>query len=216
MMTRLVLASASPARKATLRAAGIEPVVIVSDVDEDAVLERASAAHASAHGAALRPADAVLELARAKATAVLSREETKGALVLGCDSMLEFGGNILGKPGDAQTAIARWKDMRGNSGVLHTGHWLIGPDGRMVGATGSTRVDFANLSDREIESYVDTGEPLVVAGGFTIDGRGGPFVECIDGDYHNVVGLSLPLLRRLLGELGLSITQLWNIHPHHK
>lgn len=205
MAVPLVLASASPARRATLIAAGIEAIVIVSDVDEDALLA----------GASFAPADAVLELARAKARDVAHRKDTPAdAVVLGCDSMLEFDGQILGKPGDPATATRRWEAMRGQTGVLHTGHWVVGPQAQGEraerGATGSTVVRFANVSDAEIAAYVATGEPLVVAGAFTIDGRGGPFVESIEGDYHNVVGLSLPLLRRLLGELGMSITDLWN------
>ena len=122
-------------------------------------------------------------------------------VVLGCDSMLEFDGEVVGKPGDAATATARWRAMRGKSGVLHTGHWLVdhraGGPGE-VGATASTVVHFADLSDAEIDAYVATGEPLQVAGAFTIDGLGGPFIERIEGDHHTVVGLSLPLLRRLL------------------
>jgi len=129
--------------------------------------------------------------------------------VLGCDSMLELDGRVLGKPRDAEDAAARWRDMRGRTGVLHTGHWLAGPRGT-AGATGSTTVRFANLSDDEIDAYVATGEPLAVAGAFTIDGLGGPFVTSIDGDHHNVVGVSLPLVRELLARLGVSIVDLWS------
>lgn len=204
MAVPLVLASASPARKSTLIAAGIDPIIMVSDVDEDALIA------GLARGGAT-PAEVVLELARAKASEVSRREGVPaGALVLGCDSMLEVGGEVLGKPGDAATATARWRAMRGGVGVLHTGHWLIGAHGER-GETGSTTVRFADVTDAEIEAYVATGEPLHVAGAFTIDGRGGPFVESIEGDYHNVVGLSLPLLRRLLGQVGVPITQLWNV-----
>lgn len=214
MTVPLVLASASPARLATLRAAGIEPTVIVSEVDEDAVLEsaRASAPHGD-----ITPAEAVLLLARAKAEAVAAAH-APSALVLGCDSMLAFDGAILGKPADAGVARARWRAMTGRTGVLHTGHWLIAADGaattpHATGATASTVVHFAHLSDAEIDAYVATGEPLHVAGAFTIDGLGGPFIERIEGDHHNVVGLSLPLLRRLLGELGVTIPQLWAAPP---
>ncbi len=199
---KLVLASASPARLATLQAAGIDPAVQVSDVDEDAVLD------------ALPPTspvgEQVLQLARAKARDVASR--ATGDLVLGCDSMLELGGQVHGKPADAAEASERWRRMRGRSGVLHTGHWLIDlrtPGGGQTGATSATTVHFADLSDAEIDAYVTTGEPLVVAGAFTIDGRGGPFVTGIEGDHHGVVGLSLPVLRTLLGELGVSVTELW-------
>lgn len=202
----LVLASASPARLATLRSAGIEPTVVVSDVDEDAVL--ASATERAPHGA-LTPADAVLTLARAKAEAVAGL--ASGGLVLGCDSMLAFDGRILGKPADAAEATERWRAMRGRTGVLYTGHWLIDATGAAaVGRTASTVVHFADLTDAEIDAYVATGEPLHVAGAFTIDGLGGPFVERIEGDHHNVVGLSLPLLRRLLAEAGVTIPALWN------
>jgi septum formation protein len=233
-VTRLLLASASPARRATLRAAGIDPLVAVSSVDEDAVL-----AAARERFGALAPADAVLVLAQAKAEDVASAlDDDEGALVvrdaagepapdddaledvllLGCDSMLELDGEVLGKPTDADDAVRRWRAMRGRTGVLHTGHWLVdlrptgadGPGtGATFGATASTTVHFADLSDAEVAAYVATGEPLVVAGAFTVDGLGGPFVESIEGDHHNVVGLSLPLLRELLGELDVTVPDLW-------
>lgn len=212
-MTRLLLASASPARRATLRAAGIEPVVAVSGVDEHDVLTDAVATAGT-----LTPADAVLVLARAKAEDVAGKlalhPQARDFVVLGCDSMLEFGGEVLGKPASAEQAIDRWRAMRGSSGVLHTGHWLIDarPDdgtGLAVGETASTTVWFADLSDDEIDAYVATEEPLKVAGAFTIDGLGGPFIERLEGDHHSVVGLSLPLLRRLLSSVGVPITDLW-------
>lgn len=200
----LILASASPARLATLRAAGIDPQVRVSAVDEEAALAAAEQLHGP-----LAPADVALLLARAKAEDVAVGR--KGALVLGCDSVLELDGESHGKPADPDEAIARWRRMRGRSGVLHTGHWLIdtrrhadGGTGGMVGATASTTVHFAQLSDDEIEAYVATGEPLNVAGAFTIDGLGGAFVTAIEGDHHNVVGVSLPLLRDLVSELGVA------------
>jgi len=138
-------------------------------------------------------------------------EDADDLLLLGCDSMLELDGQIYGKPVDAAEATTRWRAMRGRSGVLHTGHWLMDERGvpAMLGATSSTTVRFADLSDEEIDAYVATGEPLAVAGAFTIDGLGGPFVERIEGDHHGVVGLSLPLLRELLGEVGVSIPDLW-------
>ncbi|MGC4174633.1 Maf family protein [Demequina sp.] len=203
MPVPLVLASQSPARLSTLRSAGVEPRVIVSHVDEDAVL----ASLPDGTG----PADAVLALARAKAEEVVAKH-APNALVLGCDSMLEFGGEILGKPGNAGTAIVRWRQMRGSTGVLHTGHWLVdarnGRAAKQTGATSSTTVHFADLTDEEISAYVATGEPLNVAGAFTVDGLGGPYVEAIDGDYHGVVGVSLPLLRHLLSEFGVAFHDL--------
>ncbi len=211
MPVALVLASQSPARLATLRGAGVEPRVIVSDVDEDAVLAAARAEHAGAGRGDLDPADAVLVLARAKAESV-ARDHATAGIVLGCDSMLELDGEILGKPGDVATAVARWRAMRGRTGVLHTGHWVVDDrtdgSGATLGATSSTVVRFAPLRDAEIEAYVATGEPLRVAGAFTVDGLGGPYVEAIEGDYHGVVGVSLPLLRTLLGELGVLFHEL--------
>lgn len=210
-MTTLVLASASPARLKTLRQAGIEPVVLVSDVDEDVALD-AARTEAALQGERLTPSQAVLALARAKAQAVAVSAPLPDALVLGCDSMLELDGQILGKPETPQIAFHRWQAMRGRSGVLHTGHWLV--DTRQdaqpasTGATDSTVVHFADLTDAEIKAYVATGEPLKVAGAFTVDGLGGPYVTGIEGDYHNVVGLSLPLLRRLLLDHGIGIHSL--------
>ena len=197
---QLVLASASPARRSTLRAAGIEPVVVVSEVDEDLTVAEATDRYGP-----LEPADIALLLARAKAEDVAARVDA-GVVVLGCDSVLELDGEVHGKPGDPAEAVARWRRMRGRSGVLHTGHWLIderGSGGPTLGATASTTVHFAKLSDEEIEAYVTTGEPLTVAGAFTIDGLGGAFVTSVEGDHHNVVGLSLPLLRDLLADAGI-------------
>lgn len=214
----LLLASASPARRATLRAAGIEPHVLVSGVDEDAVLEQAR----SRFGA-LDPVDAVLVLANAKADDVAARLEDgevpaegelpEDLLVLGCDSLLDLDGEALGKPWDADDAVDRWRRMRGRSGLLHTGHWLVdlrpGSPSATLGATSTTVVHFADVTDAEIEAYVATGEPLAVAGAFTVDGRGGAFVRGIEGDHHGVVGLSLPVLRDLLQQVDLSVTDLW-------
>ena len=194
----LVLASASPARRALLTAAGIDADVLVSGVDESVV--EADDAHTLS-----------LSLARMKARAVAARLPAEpGVLVLGCDSVLAFDGEVLGKPVDAAEAVKRWQAMRGRSGVLHTGHHLTDlVSGRQAEDVGATVVHFADVTDEEIDAYVATGEPLQVAGAFTIDGRGGAFVERIEGDSGNVIGLSLPLLRRLLGELGLSIINLW-------
>jgi septum formation protein len=196
---QLVLASASPARLATLRSAGVEPLVIVSGVDESQL-------------DGLPPAELALQLAELKCEAVARRDEVPaGALVLGCDSVLELEGEPLGKPGSAADATSRWRAMRGRTGVLHTGHCLReASTGRVAAATASTTVHFADVSDEEIAAYVATGEPLWVAGAFTVDGLGGAFVTGIEGDHHNVVGVSLPLLRELVVELGHSWTALWN------
>lgn len=197
-MTTLFLASASPARLATLRSAGIEPVVIVSGVDESQLGD-------------LPPAELALQLAQLKCAAVAARAEVPGdALVLGCDSVFELDGLALGKPADAADAVRRWHAMRGRSGVLHTGHSLRhAGSGRSAAATASTTVHFADVSDAEVAAYVATGEPLHVAGAFTVDGLGGAFVTGIEGDFHNVVGVSLPLVRDLVGELRHSWTDLW-------
>lgn len=202
----LVLASASPARLAILRAAGVEPVVQVSSVDENAAVATAEAIHG-----ALSPADVALLLARAKAEDVVRARveaDEPESLVLGCDSVLELDGEIHGKPAGAVEAASRWQQMRGRSGVLHTGHWLVddrdpddGGTSGVVGATASTTVHFAEIDDDEIAAYVATGEPLHVAGAFTLDGLGAPYVRAIEGDPSNVVGVSLPLLRDLLAEL---------------
>jgi septum formation protein len=195
-VTRLVLASASPARRATLRAAGIEPSVVVSGVDESVV-------------PGLAPGPLALRLAELKRDAVAA-EVTDGSLVLGCDSVLELDGAALGKPDDAADAVRRWQAMRGRSGILHTGHALRDTaTGHESAALGSTVVHFAEVTDDEIAAYVESGEPLQVAGAFTIDGLGGAFVTRIEGDHHNVVGLSLPLLRDLVAELGHAWTDLW-------
>ena len=198
----LVLASASPARLQTLRSAGVEPTVIVSGVDESQL-------------DGLPPAELALQLAELKCAAVAARDDLPaGALVLGCDSVLDLDGTALGKPADAEEAVRRWEQMRGRSGVLRTGHSLRDTaTGRVAAATGSTTVHFADLTDEEIAAYVATGEPLHVAGAFTVDGLGGAFVAGIDGDHHNVVGVSLPLLRELVAELGRSWTELWAPRP---
>ncbi len=196
---RLVLASASPARLATLRRAGLDPEVIVSDVDEDGI--EAGAPPATAQ---------VLATMKAEAVANRLTDRPSGTLVLGCDSLLELAGEALGKPGSREAAAARWQAMRGRAGTLHTGHCLIALEtGASIVATASTEVHFADITDAEIDAYVNTDEPLWVAGAFTIDGFGGAFVERVVGDHHNVVGVSLPLLRRMVIELGFGWTDLW-------
>ncbi|MGW4181471.1 Maf family protein [Streptomyces albidoflavus] len=194
---RVVLASASPARLGLLRQAGLAPEVIVSGVDEDALT-------------ADSPGALALVLAEAKAAAVALRPEAAGSVLIGCDSVLDLDGMALGKPADAEDATARWKAMRGRDGVLRTGHCVIDTaSGRRASATASTTVRFGEPSDEEIAAYVASGEPLHVAGAFTLDGRSAPFIDGIDGDPGNVIGLSLPLLRRLLTELDLAITDFW-------
>ena len=204
--TRVVLASASPARLEVLRRAGVAAEVVVSGVDEEAVR-------------VTDPAALALTLARMKASAVANRLAADGGgrrVLIGCDSLLEIDGQAQGKPVDAAQAVQRWRAMRGRTGVLHTGHRVIvteDGDDRAAEAVASTVVHFAQLSDTEVDAYVATGEPLWVAGAFTVDGLGGPFVTKIEGDYHNVVGLSLPLLRTLLSELGVDWPALWPPAP---
>ncbi len=196
---RLVLASASPARLKTLRAAGLHPEVVVSGVDEDVV-------------EASTTADLALKLAQLKAVAVAANEPR--ALVIGCDSVLEFEGEVLGKPADEAEAIDRWRRMRGRSGILHTGHCVIDTHREVwLARSAATQVRFAMLSDDEIDAYVATGEPLAVAGAFTIDGLGSAYVSGISGDPHNVVGISVPLLRLMLDELGFVWHELWAARP---
>jgi septum formation protein len=194
---RLILASQSPARLNLLRQAGLRPEVVVSGVDEDAVT-------------APTPAELALALAEAKASVVAARPEAHGALVIGCDSVLDLDGAALGKPADAEEATARWKSMRGRAGTLQTGHCVYDTvSGRYASATASTVVRFGEPTDEEIAAYVASGEPLHVAGAFTLDGRSAPFIEGIDGDHGTVIGISLPLVRRLLARLGVGITELW-------
>jgi septum formation protein len=203
---RVVLASASPARWAVLRAAGVDPLVEVADVDEEALLAAMPAAS---------PAEKVTQLAAAKATTVARRIGAvhPDAVLIGCDSMLQVGGELVGKPGDADTARRRWKAMAGGTGELVTGHAVLrlaeGEIDRVAEGHAVTTVRFAEPSDEELEAYLATGEPLAVAGAFTLDGKGGWFVEGIDGDPSNVIGISLPLVRRLLAGVGVRVTDLW-------
>ena len=194
---RFVLASASPARLRLLRDAGFDPTVIVSGIDEESVrIEDAF--------------ELVGTLARLKAVAVAATDGLGDAIVLGCDSMFLLDGEVLGKPLSVEDAISRWKRMRGGTGVLLTGHCLVDvATGRTASGVADTVVRFAEPSDDEIAAYVATGEPLNVAGAFTLDGRSAVFIDGVDGDSTNVIGLSLPLLRRLLLELGVGVTELW-------
>ncbi|OBI24333.1 nucleoside triphosphate pyrophosphatase [Mycobacterium sp. E2497] len=207
-MTRLVLGSASPGRLKVLRQAGVDPLVVVSGVDEDALI--------AGLGPGAAPAEVVCALAAAKAERVAG--ELDGAVaadcvVLGCDSMLHLDGELCGKPGSADAAMAQWRGMAGRSGRLHTGHCLLRlSDGAVIGReaqSACTTVRFADLSDADLRAYVASGEPLSVAGGFTLDGLGGWFVDGIDGDPSNVIGVSLPLLRSMLQRAGLSVSALW-------
>ncbi|MFQ6328817.1 MULTISPECIES: Maf family protein [unclassified Nocardia] len=206
-MTRLVLASASPARREVLRSAGIDPIVRVSDVDEDAV--------AAALPDNTRPQVVVVELARAKAMSVAAviPEFATDCVVVGCDSMLLVNGELQGKPHTPEVARTRWAEMAGRSADLITGHCVLRMrDGAVVAEAvdcSSTTVHFAKPEPEELDAYIATGEPLQVAGAFTLDGRGGWFVDRIDGDPSSVIGIGLPLLRRLLGDIGIGIAQLW-------
>jgi septum formation protein len=206
---RLYLASTSPARLATLRAVGIEPIPIPSHVDEEAAVAGAGP---------LTPPELVLLLARLKAEAVAVAGMSEGAfdgLILGGDSAFELDGVVHGKPHLPEVARERWHAQRGKSGLLHSGHWLIdardGVVGHAVGGTSVATVHFAaDIDDSEIDAYIATGEPLEVAGAFTIDARGAGFIESIVGDPHTVVGLSVPLLRTLVRQLGIAWPALWN------
>ncbi|MGH3766839.1 MAG: Maf family protein [Pseudonocardiaceae bacterium] len=209
---RLVLASASPARLGVLRGAGIDPVVRVSGVDEDALAATMTGA---------TPAELVTALASAKADTVAADVATEhpDAVIVGCDSMLHIGGELTGKPGCAEAALRRWESMAGNNGELLTGHAVVRLDQGIRTATASgaqtTVIRFSAPSVAEIEAYVGTGEPLQVAGGFTLDGRGGWFVDGIDGDPSSVIGISLPLTRRLLAKVGVPVVSLWSPNAAH-
>ncbi len=190
-----MLASGSAGRLAVLRAAGIDPEVVISGVDETRDVPRQTAA-------------LVQVLAERKAAAVASVRQD--ALVLGCDSMLDLDQVALGKPGTAADAIGMWRRLSGREATLLTGHCLIEPRaGRRTRAVGRTVVRFGTPTDAELAAYVATGEPMNLAGAFSIDGRAAPFIEGIDGDPGNVIGLSLPLLRRMLAGIGVAITDLW-------
>lgn len=199
---RVILASKSPARLQVLRNAGLRPEVIISGYDESQIIDPA-------------PTRLAARLAEAKGTMVV--EQLDGDYVLfACDSVLEFEGRAHGKPGDEQSAIKRWQRMRGHEGLLHTGHYVAVHQGERYSEqtrVGSTVVRFADLSDEEIRAYAATGEPQRVAGGFTIDGRGGAFVTAIEGDPFNVSGISLPLVRQMVIDAGLAWHSLWAPAP---
>jgi septum formation protein len=198
-VTTIILASASPARLAVLRSAGLDPEVAVSGVDEDAFT-------------AATPAELAGLLAQAKAAAVAAGRAD--GLVIGCDSLLDLDGRPLGKPASAAEAVTRWREMSGRTGTLVTGHCVINAaTGQQASAVAATTVRFGAPTPQEVAAYVASGEPLAVAGAFTLDGRGGWFVDGIDGDHGTVLGVSLPLLRRLLGDLGVSVTSLWSDRP---
>jgi septum formation protein len=203
---RLYLASTSPARLTTLRAVGVEPVVLASNVDEDAAVAAAGP---------LTTIEMVEFLARLKAEAVLGELETFDGFILGCDSAFELDGVTYGKPHLPQVARERWLLQRGRAGHLHSGHWLIDVRGGVVGeargGVSTSLVRFAsNITDEEIDAYIATGEPLQVAGAFTIDSLGAPFISEVQGDPHAIVGLSVAMLRELLTEFDVSWPTLWN------
>jgi septum formation protein len=210
--TTVLLASASPARLGVLRTAGLDPLVTVSGVDEDAVL---------AELAAGRPEDRIRGLAEAKADAVVRRVlagdepqiPTADLVVIGCDSMLLIDGELKGKPADAAQARQQWRQMAGREALLITGHAIRRVLDGALGATAadsrSSLVRMGAPTDREVEAYIATGEPMAVAGGLTIDGFGGWFVDGVDGDPSNVLGISLPLTRQLLARVGVAVTDLW-------
>ena len=207
-MTRMVLGSASPGRLKVLRQAGIDPLVVVSGVDEDAVI--------AALGSNTSPGDVVRILAQTKAdqvAATLDSAVAADCVVIGCDSMLYIDGRLVGKPASADAARSQWGSMGGRSGQLYTGHCLLrlldGNASQRASESAATTVHFATPTAADLEAYIDSGEPLAVAGGFTLDGLGGWFVERIEGDPSNVIGLSLPLTGALLQRVGLSIAELW-------
>ncbi len=207
-VTRVVLGSASTGRLRVLRSAGIEPHVAVSGVDEDAVIDQL--------GNAAEPAVVVNALAEAKADAVrreLDSHVSADCVVIGCDSMLFIDGRLSGKPGTPAEARRRWRAMAGRDGRLYTGHCVLRVrDGEVIArgtAAEVTTVRFGVPSEAELDAYIDTGEPLSVAGAFTLDGLGGWFIDGVDGDPSNVVGLGLAVTRRLLESVGLTISELW-------
>jgi len=211
-MTRVVLGSASPGRRKVLRQAGIDPMVVVSGVDEDAV--------AASLGPGATPDQVTAALATAKAehvTALLAPAVAADCVVIGCDSLLYLDGQLCGKPASVDAARSQWRSMSGQAGQLHTGHCLIRLRDNEIAYQGTktavTTVHFGTPTADELRAYIDSGEPLTVAGGFTLDGLGGWFIEGVDGDPSSVIGLGLPLMRRLLRDAGLSLADLWTANP---
>lgn len=197
-MRRLILASGSPARRSLLESAGLRPEVIVSHVEEDGT-------------EGLSPREAVAVLARRKGEAVAARSELADALVVACDSLLEFDGEAWGKAASPDEVVHRWKRLRGSTGLLHTGHVVIeAGGGRGVSETDTAVVHFGHPSDVEIDAYARTDESTRVAGPFTLEGRSGPWIESIEGNFGTVAGISLPVLRRLLGRLDVDLVDLWS------
>jgi septum formation protein len=211
-MTRVVLASASPGRRKVLRQAGIDPLVIVSGLDEDAVVARLDPE--------ATPGDVTTALAAAKADAVahaLDPDVAADCVVIACDSMLYRDGELLGKPASPDAAREGWRQMGGKSGQLYTGHCVIRLQDKVITYRAAdatcTTVRFGTPSAADLDAYIERGEPLAVAGGFTLDGLGGWFIDGIEGDPSSVIGIGLPLTRRLLQHAGLSISQLWKANP---
>jgi septum formation protein len=211
-MTRLVLGSASPGRRKVLRQAGIDPLVVVSGVDEDAIV--------AALGVGSSPAEVTCALATAKADRVAKNLDAAVAadcVVIGCDSMLYVDGELRGKPESASAAQWQWLSVAGRAGQLHTGHCLIRLlDNRIVYQgveTAVTTVRFGVPGEEDLRAYIDSGEPLNVAGAFTLDGLGGWFIDGIEGDPSSVIGISLPLTRGLFARAGLSVSRLWATNP---
>ena len=207
---QLILASASPARLATLVSAGINPIVRVSHIDEEAIESSMSAS---------TPSEIAQALARAKCEKITqeladANELTPNTIVIGCDSVFELNGKPYGKPRNAIEAKSRWQEMMNKTGTLHTGHYITFTNERSqqssAEATASTQVHLGELTEPEMDAYLLTGEPFAVAGGFTLDGFGGAFVQGVTGDPSNVVGISLPTVRNLLQQLGITWTDLWN------
>jgi septum formation protein len=213
-MTRVILGSASPGRRKVLRQAGIDPLVVVSGVDEDAIV--------AALGPGAAPTHVTSALATAKAEQVaktLDAAIAADCVVIGCDSMLYVDGELTGKPESPAAALHQWHRMAGRAGRLHTGHCLIRLQDNEIAYQGAetavTTVRFGTPDEEDLRAYIDSGEPLKVAGAFTLDGLGGWFIDRVDGDPSSVIGLSLPLTRHLLAQAGLAVADLWaaNLMP---